>query len=104
MSDNLLFALGISAFVFCFAGAVAFILAGILDGEREYRAASQESYVEASLRPSTGLVAVSTQDPPYDREMEAEIQQAQAFVWALHRIEAASSEERWDWALGQGRN
>ncbi len=104
MSDELLIIIGAGTFFLCLGAIVAFVLLGVLDGEREYRAASQESYAEASLRPQTGLVAVSTQDPPFDREMEAEIQQAQAFVWALHRIEAASSEERWDWALGQGRN
>ncbi len=143
MSDEALIIIGASAFFLCLGAIVSFVLLGILDGEREYRAASQESYVEASLRPSTGLVAVSSQGAPYDQQRDlgalselcivggcvrqavvrevrggptdyeagyceihcnSEVQKAQAFVWALHRIEAASNEDRWDWALGQGRN
>ncbi len=96
MSDDLLFAIGVGAFVFCLGAIITLILSGILDGEREYRAASQESYAEASLRPRSGLVAVSTQEAPYDREKDAEdleILKAQQFVWALHQIDSAFTTE-----------
>ncbi len=106
MNENLAIAIGI--FVFIVGLTLALIaLGGFLmswkeeEAERkelDRRLKASERAVAASVRPHSGLVEVWGQDPPYDREREPEIEQAQAFIWALHSIDAA-----FDRATGEGR-
>ncbi len=106
MNENLAIAIGI--FVFIVGLSLALIALGsfILSWKQEEdertaldrRLKASERAVAASVRPHSGLVEVWGQDPPYDREREGEIEQAQAYVWALHQIDAA-----FDHATGEGR-
>ncbi len=111
MNENLAIAIGI--FVFIVGLTLALIaLGGFLMSwkqeederkEMDRRLKASERAVAASVAPHTGLVEVSAVDPPYDRENELEIQKAQAYMWALHTIDAAF-DPNWDRALGEGRN
>jgi len=112
MSADLLFGIGMFACVFGLCMALIALGAVILG--RHEDDLDQQAYTEmaaqARLRPSSDKVEAAPRDCPYDQE--AELERAQAFVYALHQIDHAFpsnlrgpiSDERWDALLGESRN
>lgn len=106
MSSDTIFALGMAVYAATTVAIIVLLWRSRHDGLPEL----SERAVEASLAPRTGVVGVSSQNAPFDREMDLEHERAVDYLMALHKIDSALEDydpwdrEMWDRALGEGRN